>query len=377
MSNGTPYKGKILIVDDALINLRILARILTNNGYVVYGFDNGTDALIEVIRIRPHLILLDISMPEVDGFTVCQRLKSSEKTNDIPVIFLSASRDVNDKVKAFEIGAIDFIGKPYIVEEVLARIDTHLEMSVIYEGLQKEVIDLLQSNADLNAFAHVVAHEIKSPVSNIIMGINLLCDHMKTTNIDNEAFAIADQINTSAWKLSNIIEEMLLLANTRQEDVICRPINMAEIVIEAQQRLNWMIEEYEGKINIQRPIPAAMGYGPWVEEIWVNYISNGLKYGGRPPLLRLGADREGLNMVRFWLHDNGPGIPQEILDKLFTEFSRFGQNQIEGHGLGLSIVKRIVTKLGGQVAVESEMGKGSTFSFTLPACPPEIRQLNT
>jgi signal transduction histidine kinase len=377
MSDGTPYKGKILIVDDALINLRILARILTNNGYVVYGFDNGTDALIEVIRIRPHLILLDISMPEVDGFTVCQRLKSSEKTNDIPVIFLSASSDVNDKVKAFEIGAIDFIGKPYIVEEVLARIDTHLEMRVIYEGLQKEVIDLLQSNADLNAFAHVVAHELKSPVSNIIMGINVLCDHLKTTSIDNEAFAITDQINTSAWKLSNIIEEMLLLASTRQEDVICRPINMAEIVIEAQQRLNWMIEEYEGKINIQRPIPAAMGYGPWVEEIWVNYISNGLKYGGRPPLLHLGADKEGSNMVRYWLHDNGPGIPQEILDKLFTEFSQFGQNQIEGHGLGLSIVKRIVTKLGGQVTVESEMGKGSTFSFTLPAYPPEIRQLNT
>jgi two-component system sensor histidine kinase/response regulator len=113
--------------------------------------------------------------------------------------------------------------------------------------------------------------------------------------------------------------------------------------------------------------PGASGYGPWVEEVWVNYLSNAIKYGGKPPHVELGAELQTNNMVCFWVRDNGPGIPPEARARLFTPFTRLDQVRTQGHGLGLSIVRRIVEKLGGQVGVTSASGQGSAFSFTLPA----------
>jgi two-component system sensor histidine kinase/response regulator len=130
-----------------------------------------------------------------------------------------------------------------------------------------------------------------------------------------------------------------------------------------------MVEEYQAKLVMPNSWPAALGYGPWVEEIWVNYISNAIKYGGQPPRVELGATRQIDGMIRFWVRDNGPGLTLDQQNKLFTPFTQLGQVQTEGYGLGLSIVQRIVGKLGGQVGVESAAvpGRGSVFSFTLPA----------
>ncbi len=110
----------------------------------------------------------------------------------------------------------------------------------------------------------------------------------------------------------------------------------------------------------------ALGYGPWVEEVWANYLSNAIQYGGRPPRVELGATEQADGMVRFWVRDNGPGLTPEEQARLFTPFTRLDQVRAKGHGLGLSIVRRIVEKLGGQVGVESEVGRGSVFTFTLP-----------
>jgi signal transduction histidine kinase len=142
---------------------------------------------------------------------------------------------------------------------------------------------------------------------------------------------------------------------------------MARCTREALQRLEGMIEECGAKIVKPEKWPAAMGYAPWVEEVWANYISNAVKYGGDPPIVRIGATVDPLDKVRFWVQDNGEGIAPEESAKLFSKFSRLtGVEKIEGHGLGLSIVKRIVERLGGEVGVQSEIGEGSTFYFTLP-----------
>ncbi|HHJ06674.1 MAG TPA: HAMP domain-containing histidine kinase, partial [Anaerolineae bacterium] len=138
---------------------------------------------------------------------------------------------------------------------------------------------------------------------------------------------------------------------------------------EAQQRLTYLIQTYQAEIMLPQHWPKAMGYAPWIEEVWANYLSNGIKYGGRPPRLQLGATEEPDGMVKFWVQDNGLGLSQEEQLKLFTPFTRLEQVQTIGYGLGLSIVRRIVEKLGGQTGVESEgvPGKGSFFYFTLPA----------
>jgi two-component system sensor histidine kinase/response regulator len=142
---------------------------------------------------------------------------------------------------------------------------------------------------------------------------------------------------------------------------------MLGIVIDAQQRLVDKIEEYQAEIVLPEAWPVAVGYGPWIEEVWVNYLDNGIKYGGRPPRLELGAERLPDSRIRFWVRDNGPGITPEEQSRLFRPFTRLDQADTKGHGLGLSIVRRIVEKLDGEVEIESQIGQGSTFAFILPA----------
>jgi signal transduction histidine kinase len=169
--------------------------------------------------------------------------------------------------------------------------------------------------------------------------------------------------------MNTIIYELLLLSSVRKGELEIIPLNMAAIVREARGRLNYMIEEHKAEISDPRDWPVAVGYTPWVEEVWVNYISNALKYGGKPPQLELGATPQDDGMIRFWIKDNGPGLTPEQQEMLFIPFSRLNQADIEGHGLGLSIVQRIIEKLGGSVGVESSVGQGSTFYFNLPSAP--------
>jgi signal transduction histidine kinase len=174
-------------------------------------------------------------------------------------------------------------------------------------------------------------------------------------------------------KMSSVIDELLLLAQIRKAEAQLGPLDMANIVAEAQQRLGHIVEQYQAKIILPEAWPVALGYGPWVEEVWVNYLGNAIQYGGRPPRVELGADpvldsplHTEAHRVRFWVRDNGPGITPEYRARLFTPFVRLDQTGTKGHGLGLSIVKRIMEKLGGQVEVESQVGQGSVFAFILP-----------
>lgn len=370
--SGSPI-GNIVIVDDTLPNLRVLSKMLTEHGYLVRGIPNGEMALKAISLEPPDLVLLDIMMPRMDGYQVCRLLKEDERTQGIPVIFMSALDETMDKVKAFSVGSVDYITKPFQVEEVLARVDVHLTRQFLSKRLESQVLALerlnqalQESNNELNAFSHTVAHDIKGPLSNILMSADILQQYMAEASQDQMIVEIAQGLSTSARKTINIVDELLLLASVRQESVPHRLLDMADVVRQARKRLEWMVDQYEGTIELLTEWPAALGYAPWVEEIWVNYLSNGLKYGGRPSHLVLGAERQTDGTVRFWVKDNGPGITPEALETLFAEFARIEQTRAEGHGLGLSIVKRIVTKLGGTVGAESAIGKGSTFYFVLP-----------
>jgi signal transduction histidine kinase len=176
-----------------------------------------------------------------------------------------------------------------------------------------------------------------------------------------------DAIARNGKKMTNIINELLLLASVRQEEVELEPVKMANIVSEAQSRLTLLIEEYQAEIIVPDDWPVALGYGPWVEEVWANYLSNAIKYGGEPPRVELGATAQTDGMVRFWVRDNGQGLTPEEQAQLFIPFTRLDQALPKGHGLGLSIVQRIVKKLSGKVGVESKPGQGSVFSFLLQA----------
>jgi signal transduction histidine kinase len=356
-------KKSILVVDDTPENLRLLAEILTEQGYRVRPAANGERALATVQKEPPDLILLDVMMPELDGYEVCRRLKAAAKTRDIPIIFISALNEVFDKVTAFAIGGVDYITKPFQVEEVLARVQIHLSLKEMRQTLQEQNRQLQEQNRELDAFAQTVAHDLKSPLANVLASLSLMQAYFP--DLDEDMLQLLQVSVNASRKMNNIIDELLLLAGVRREAVQVTPLNMAEVVNQALSHLTQMIDEYQPELIVPDRWPLAQGYAPWLEEVWTNYISNGLKYGGQPARLELGATPQADGIVRFWVRDHGPGLSPEEQGWLFTEFTRLDPVRAQGHGLGLSIVRRIMNKLGGQCGVESTPGQGSEFYFTL------------
>ena len=219
---------------------------------------------------------------------------------------------------------------------------------------------------DLDAYAHTVAHDLKNPVF-AIAGYNDLLQSELAGNVSETAQEFLEATGKGCEKMTEIINELLLLASVRRTaDFAREPLDMAQILEETRKRLAYEIGESRAEITMPDEWPRAVGYAPWVEAVWTNYISNAIKYGGSPPRIELGADHNGDGKVHFWVRDNGQGLNEEQVSRLFEEFSRADPTKAEGHGLGLSIVSRIVERLGGEVKVTSKVGEGSTFGFTLP-----------
>ncbi len=363
-------RGDILVVDDNPVNLRLLSRMLTGKNYRVRLAENGTDALVAAKSTLPDLVLLDILMPGIDGYEVCRQLKADQGTREIPVLFLSALSGTEDKVAGFRAGAVDYIGKPFHVEEVLARVETHLALCRTRRHLQQQI-------AELDAFAHTVAHDLKNPLATLAGFAEMLSDDLSKTG-DPRVETYATPIVRTARRMIKIVDELLLLASVRKAALLLEPVDMAAGISEAADGLHQLICERHAELLIPDPgaWPKAMGYTPWIQEVWSNLLSNAIKYGGTPPRVEAGGsfvEREGTesSRVRFWVRDNGVGITPEAQAFLFQEFSR-RTSRLRGHGLGLSIVKRIIERLGGTVGVESAP-EGSCFFFTLPAAPEESR----
>jgi signal transduction histidine kinase len=224
---------------------------------------------------------------------------------------------------------------------------------------------LAVQNAELDAFAHTVAHDLKGLLSVILGYTTVLADDAAALARPDWGASLTSIIKT-AQRMNSVIEALLLLAATRQGQIESEPLDMAQIVAEAQDRQSPMIAGYQAEIALPANWPVALGVAPWVEEVWINYLSNALKYGGQPPRVELGATTQANGQVRFWVRDHGLGIAPEAQARLFAPFTRLRQVSVDGHGLGLSIVRRIVEKLGGEVGVESALGQGNVFFFTLP-----------
>jgi two-component system, sensor histidine kinase and response regulator len=242
------------------------------------------------------------------------------------------------------------------------------------DRLREQLASLQSRNEELETYAHTVSHDLKNPLAIIIAS----CDTIRfvTDLTPDESQEFIQQITSTSYEMNAIIDNLLLLSEVRKVDALTGSLEMALVVANVQKRLRQMIKEYDGRITFPRTWPAALGYAPWIEEVWVNYISNALKYGGQSPWVQLGAVTQPDDMVRFWIRDNGPGLTAEGQARLFSPFTQIGTVHESGHGLGLSIVRRIVEKLGGQVGVESEEGKGSLFFFTLPASQPMIEAVS-
>jgi two-component system sensor histidine kinase/response regulator len=214
-----------------------------------------------------------------------------------------------------------------------------------------------------------VAHDLMNPVSTTL----LVAKSIERAELDRKQLLFFLQgITDNMRKMSRIIDDLLMLSEVRKIDIVSEPIDMGKTVAAAVERLKDMIVSSQTEIIQPESWPEALGYAPWVEEVWVNYISNAIKYGGKPPCIELSACIQPGGAVKFCVRDNGKGLSGVDKELLFKPFSKLKQTHALGHGLGLSIVRRIVEKLDGEVSLESAPGGGSIFGFTLPASLAQI-----
>ena len=367
MSPDRAFKASILVVDDKPANLRLLSQLLSEHSYNVRPVLSGAQAIAAAQALPPDLILLDIKMPEMDGYEVSRRLKDDPRTSLVPILFISALHETEDKVKAFEAGGVDYITKPFHADEVLARVRTQLMLQQLRRDLETELAERDNLIRDLQAYAHSVAHDLRSPLAGAL-GFAQLLDDPSFPLENEERQEYVRVVVESLEKANSIIDELLLLAEVRKSEISIEPLDMTLIVAQSLHRISILVAESGALITHPESWPSTVGYPAWIEEVWVNYITNAIKYGGRPPVIELGASHSDNGEVRFWVQDNGNGLSVEQQAMLFVPLTRLEMTRATGYGLGLSIVQRIVHKLNGRVGIESRgiSGECSRFYFTLP-----------
>lgn len=354
---------RVLCIGEDISLARLVEKHLTRAGYIVTTVHTGEKGLDQCELGIYDAVIVNDCLPDMSGLDVLQYLAGT-----IPAILMTTAGSERLAVQAIKSGAADYISLdldlkslqqlPAMVEQALAE---HAGVRNLIEEQQRMI-------EDLDAFAHTVAHDLKNPLNVIIGTSEMLMDMMQDER--PKAWKHQQTIRNIAYKMYSIVEELLLLAKLRrdEQEIATHVLDMDLIVDEVLSRLSYAIDRSGAQILRPRKWHVAEGYTAWIEEVWVNYISNAIKYGGEPPVVELGSELLDDGTVRFWVFDNGAGVPPEVVNDLFREFSQLSPTRsTEGHGLGLSIVRRIVRQLGGDVGVESRTSRGSTFWFTLPA----------
>lgn len=357
--SNTP--ATILVVDDRPEDLKILASMLAHGPFTVEIAGSGKEALRACDASPPDFILLDVDMPGMNGLEVCAILKAKAETRDIPVMFISALEQSDLKVKAMELGGVDYVTKPVRLQETLARIRSHLDVSQLRRHLHSSLVELKDKNLRLQMFSRALAHDIRSPLSAVLGYSSMMLAENK---FDRQAM---ESIQSGANLIEDILSSLLLMATASRENVTTSPTALTPLAELCVQDLRLEIEHAGAVVEVARDMPDCLAFEPWLRRALTNLISNALKYGGQPPHIRLFAESSE-DVVRFHVTDNGQGLNLEQRDKLFKEFARLSPDRAPGLGLGLVLVKQLVERMGGSVGVDSEVGQGTTFYFELPPC---------
>jgi len=372
----------ILIVDDTQQNVMVLSQMLRDAGYKVLAAFNGEDALKLLEKRKPELILLDVMMPGMNGFQVCEKLKGNSDTQRIPVIFLSALNDIESKVKAFEAGGVDYITKPFQHQEVLARIDLHLSVQSLQNEREKYILELKDKqehlerlNQEKDEVLAVISHDMRNPLGGII-GIAEL---MKSESITDpeEVEELLGLIESSAERLLALVNDMLDVAVIESNSVRIelRPTDLGKLIHEVVRMHQPAAKNKNVTLNVLvSELPRIMSDDSKLSQVLGNLLSNAIKFTPTQGIISVEAyrvDTDADNVI-VKVSDTGIGIPAEFMANLYKKMGghqRSGTSGEKGTGLGMPIIKRYVEEHKGTIEVTSEPGSGTTFIIKLPVQP--------
>ncbi len=363
------HKEVILVVDDQMTNLKILSSILSKE-YSLGIANSGENALKYLASNSPDLILLDIMMPEMDGYEVCRKIKQDEAYRDIPVIFLTAKTDIDDVVRGFEYGAVDYITKPFNISELKVRVRNHLNLQAARNDLKKANEQLKKINQEKDRFFSIIAHDLRSPLSGFAGLSELLVQQIRANNLDMiEKYASAMQ------QSSKITMELLMnlmtwsRAQTGTLEYQPETLSIPGIVNENIALLQNAADEKSITLTTQIPDDATFSADKEMMGVVLrNSISNAIKFTNPGGSVKISAEKIARE-VNFSVIDDGIGMNEEMVNSLFridTKVRRIGTNKEPSTGLGLLLCKEFVDMHGGQISVESEEGKGTKISVSIP-----------
>ncbi len=379
----------VLIVDDVSKNIQVLGSILREKGYHISYATNGKDALAKVKNSKFDIILLDVMMPEMDGFETCRRLRLERTSQDIPVIFLTAKTDEDSKMKGFDVGAQDYVTKPFNTPELIARVDTHVQLKkardeMVFMNKQLEQVNILResilkqleetnrklkdSDSIKNEFISILSHDMGTPITVIKANLEMI-QEIYLGSLDDNLKRIMKTMERASEALERLRMDTLDLSRM---DLGTMELNMDEfdlsqLIEEAADSIRGPASKKLQSVNVDTERPLMVKGDMFkLRRVLNNYISNAHRYSPDGKGFSITASRKG-NDVQVEVKDTGRGIKKEELEKVFERFYRTGKRVEGSTGLGLAIVKGIIKAHGGRSWAESEgEGKGSSFFFTIP-----------
>ena len=366
-----PSEYKILIVDDVMSNVLLLKVLLTNEKFAIATASNGRQALEQVEKENPDLVLLDVMMPDMSGFEVAQHLKSNPNTADIPIIFLTALNSTADIVKGFQVGANDFISKPFNKEELIIRVTHQISLVAAKRLILSKTEELQRTIAGRDKLYSVIAHDLRSPMGSIKMVLNMMILNLPSEKIGAEMYELLTMANQTTEDVFSLLDNLLKWTKSQigKLNVVYQDVDLVEVT-DGVIEIFSMVASLK-KIRIREMKPEKMMVNADIDMLKTvvrNLLSNAIKFSKENSEVLVKMEEvDGMAVVS--VQDYGCGISEVGQKKLLhsdTHFSTFGTNNEEGSGLGLLLCKDFVVKNGGKLWFTSKEGEGSIFSFSIP-----------